>query len=45
MVEKDSFAQELRQQVRSMVHIAGLTQLKEIPEEVEAYALKHFARQ
>jgi len=41
--EKDSLRKSLRQQVRSMVHLAGLTQLKEIPEEVEAYALKHFA--
>jgi len=43
--EKDGLRKYLRQQVRSMVHLAGLTQLKEIPEEVEAYALKHFTRQ
>ncbi len=43
--EKDGLRKSLRQQVRSMAHLAGLTQLKEIPEEVEAYALKHFAGQ
>lgn len=42
---KDGLRKSLRQQVRSMAHLAGLTQLKEIPEEVEAYALKHFAGQ
>ncbi|MBD8556854.1 type I restriction endonuclease subunit R [Rhizobium sp. CFBP 8762] len=41
--QKDGLRKSLRQQVRSMAHLAGLTQLKEIPEEVEAYALKHFA--
>ncbi|WP_062231817.1 type I restriction endonuclease subunit R [Aureimonas sp. N4] len=40
--EKDGLRKSLRQQVRSMVHVAGLTQLREIPEEVEAYALRHF---
>ncbi|MEW9537556.1 HsdR family type I site-specific deoxyribonuclease [Agrobacterium radiobacter] len=43
--QKDGLRKSLRQQVRSMAHLAGLTQLREIPEEVEAYALKHFARQ
>ncbi|WP_412064307.1 type I restriction endonuclease subunit R [Rhizobium sp. SYY.PMSO] len=43
--EKDGLRKSLRQQVRSMAHLAGLTRLKEIPEEVEAYALKHFAGQ
>ncbi len=43
--EKDGLRKSLRQQVRSMAHLAGLTQLREIPEEVEAYALKHFAGQ
>lgn len=43
--EKDGLRKSLRQQVRSMAHLAGLTQLKEIPEEIEAYALKHFAGQ
>ena len=43
--EKDGLRKSLRQQVRSLAHLAGLTQLKEIPEEVEAYALKHFAGQ
>lgn len=42
---KDGLRRSLRQEVRSMVHLAGLSQLKEIPEEVEAYALKHFAEQ
>jgi type I restriction enzyme, R subunit len=42
---KDGLRKSLRQQVRSMAHLAGLTQLREIPEEVEAYALKHFAGQ
>ena len=41
--EKDGLRKSLRQQVRSLAHGAGLTQLKEIPEEIEAYALKHFA--
>lgn len=41
--EKDGLRKSLRQHVRSMVHLAGLAQLKEIPEEIEAYALKHFA--
>lgn len=40
--EKDGLKKNLRQQVRSMAHLAGLTQLKEIPDQVEAYALKHF---
>lgn len=43
--QKDGLRKSLRQQVRSMAHLAGLTQLREIPEEVEAYALKHFAGQ
>jgi type I restriction enzyme R subunit len=43
--QKDGLRKSLRQQVRSMAHLAGLTQLKEIPEEVEAFALKHFAEQ
>ncbi|MBY3333929.1 HsdR family type I site-specific deoxyribonuclease [Rhizobium laguerreae] len=43
--QKDGLRKSLRQQVRSMAHLAGLTQLKEIPEEVEAYALKHFTGQ
>lgn len=42
---KDGLRKSLRQQVRSMAHLAGLTQLREIPDEVEAYALKHFAGQ
>lgn len=43
--QKDGLRKSLRQQVRSMAHLAGLTQLREIPEEVEAFALKHFAGQ
>lgn len=43
--EKDGLRKSLRQQVRSMAHLAGLAQLKEIPEEIEAYALKHFVGQ
>ncbi|KSV76434.1 restriction endonuclease subunit R [Sinorhizobium sp. GW3] len=43
--EKDGLRKSLRQHVRSMAHLAGLTRLKEIPEEIEAYALKHFAGQ
>lgn len=43
--EKDGLRRSLRQQVRAMAHEAGLTQLREVPEEVEAYALKHFAGQ
>lgn len=41
--EKDGLRKNLRQQVRSMAHLAGLTELREIPDQVEAYALKHFA--
>ncbi|MFK8253108.1 type I restriction endonuclease subunit R [Ancylobacter terrae] len=41
--EKDGLRKDLRQKVRSMAHLAGLTQLKDIPDQVEAYALKHFA--
>jgi type I restriction enzyme R subunit len=43
--EKDGLRKSLRQQVRFMAHEAGLTQFRQIPEEVEAYALKHFAGQ
>ncbi len=43
--EKDGLRKSLRQQVRSMVHLAGLTHLREIPEQVEAFALKHFTGQ
>ncbi|MBB3772522.1 type I restriction enzyme R subunit [Angulomicrobium tetraedrale] len=41
--DKDGLRKDLRQKVRSMAHLAGLTQLKDIPDQVEAYALKHFA--
>ncbi len=43
--EKDGLRKSLRQQVRFMAHEAGLTQFRQIPEEVEAYAIKHFAGQ
>jgi len=43
--EKDGLRKDLRQVVRSMAHKAGLTQLKGISEEIEAYALKHLVRQ
>lgn len=43
--EKDGLRKSLRQQVRAMAHEAGLIQLKEIPDQVEAYALKHFVGQ
>lgn len=43
--EKDGLRKSLRQQVRFMAHEAGLTQFRQIPEEIEAYALKHFVGQ
>lgn len=43
--EKDGLRKSLRQQVRFMAHEAGLIQFRQIPEEVEAYALKHFVGQ
>ena len=42
--EKDGLRKSLRQQVRGMVHDAGLGNLKEIPEQVEEFAIKHFAK-
>lgn len=41
--DKEGLRKSLRQQTRSLVHQAGLTRLMEIPEQVEAFALKHFA--
>ncbi|MCY1249995.1 hypothetical protein D9M72_635830 [compost metagenome] len=43
--EKDGLRKGLRQQVRTLAHAAGCAQLKEIPDQVEAYALKHFVEQ
>jgi type I restriction enzyme, R subunit len=40
--EKDGMRKGLRQQVRSLAHEAGLQGFKDIPEQVEGYALKHF---
>ncbi|OIS90674.1 type I restriction endonuclease subunit R [Brucella cytisi] len=43
--EKDGLRKGLRQQVRTLAHAAGCVQLKELPDQVEAYALKHFVEQ
>ncbi|AWM86795.1 type I restriction endonuclease subunit R [Microvirga sp. 17 mud 1-3] len=42
--EKDGLRRTLRQQVRGMAHEFGLKDLKAIPEHVEEFALKHFAK-
>lgn len=42
--EKEGLRKSLRQQVRGIAHSAGLAKLKEIPEQIEEFALKHFAR-
>lgn len=42
--EKDGLRKSLRQQVRAMAHAAGIGSLKEASEQVEDFALKHFAR-
>ncbi|MGO4527267.1 type I restriction endonuclease subunit R [Microvirga sp. 2MCAF35] len=42
--EKDGLRRTLRQQVRSMAHEYGLKDLKAVPEHVEEFALKHFAK-
>jgi type I restriction enzyme R subunit len=42
--EKDGLRKSLRQQVRAMAHGFGLGSLKEISEQVEEFAIKHFAR-
>ncbi|MEP9400150.1 type I restriction endonuclease subunit R [Mesorhizobium sp. KR2-14] len=42
--EKEGLRKSLRQQVRAMVHSFGLGNLKEVSEQVEEFALKHFAR-
>jgi type I restriction enzyme R subunit len=39
--DKDGLRKDLRQRVRQMAHEAGLTDLKAIPEQVEAFAVKH----
>jgi type I restriction enzyme, R subunit len=42
--EKDGLRRTLRQRVRGMAHEFGLKDLKAIPEHVEDFALKHFAK-
>ena len=42
--EKDGLRKSLRQQVRSLVHQSGLESLKELPQEIEEFALNHFAK-
>lgn len=42
--EKDGLRKSLRQQVRAMAHAAGIGRLKEVSEQVEEFALKHFPR-
>ena len=42
--EKEGLRKSLRQQGRAMVHAFGLGNLKEVSEQVEEFALKHFAR-
>jgi type I restriction enzyme R subunit len=42
--EKDGLRRTLRQQVRGMAHEYGLKDLKAVPEHVEEFALKHFAK-
>lgn len=41
--EKDGVRKRLRQQVRELAHAAGLGDLKALSEQVEDFALKHFA--
>ncbi|WP_243369725.1 type I restriction endonuclease subunit R [Microvirga solisilvae] len=42
--EKDGLRRTLRQEVRGMAHEFGLKDLKAIPEHVEEFAIKHFAK-
>ena len=42
--EKDGLRKSLRQRVRGMAHGFGLSNLKELSEQVEEFAVKHFAR-
>ena len=42
--EKEGLRKSLRQQVRAIVHSFGLGNLKEVSEQIEEFALKHFAR-
>jgi type I restriction enzyme R subunit len=42
--EKQGLRKSLRQQVRGLVHAFGLGNLKEVSEQVEEFALKHFAK-
>lgn len=42
--EKEGLRKWLRQQVRGLAHAFGLGDLKEVSEQVEEFALKHFAK-
>jgi len=42
--EKEGLRKSLRQQVRRIIHDFGLKNLKDIPEQIEEFALKHFAK-
>ena len=42
--EKEGLKKSLRQQVRGMAHKSGLPNLKAVSEQVEEFALKHFAK-
>jgi type I restriction enzyme, R subunit len=42
--EKEGLRRSLRQKVRVYAHAFGLGNLKELSEQVEEFALKHFAR-
>lgn len=42
--EKEGLRKSLRQQIRGLAHAFGLGDLKELSEQVEQFALKHFAK-
>jgi type I restriction enzyme, R subunit len=42
--EKEGLRKSLRQKVRGLAHGFGLGNLKEVSEQVEEFALKHFAK-
>lgn len=42
--EKEGLRKALRQEVRKLAHACGLANLMEVAEQVEAFALKHFAK-
>jgi type I restriction enzyme R subunit len=42
--DKDGLRKSLRQKVRGMAHGFGLSNLKELSEQVEEFAVKYFAR-